>query len=186
MWKITDSHNPHPFRQCLKWLSIQCGQNNFNNRCALHRVLPLGSSLLGPRACGRDTCQEDNTMTESEVQGVRGQSGPGRGGEKVNGVLPAERSLLYRVLQDEQWTKQAETAAPAERFGCVSSVSFTQGLRDECKKQRCQQNGRNSTLIQTPLSGRRELISASKLLAPSLRAAATEVASPTLHFYYST
>lgn len=78
-------------------------------------------------------------------------------------------------LQDEQQTKQPETAAPAQRFGaqtCIPSspISFAQGQRDEYKKQNCHNNDHNRTVIQTLFSSCSELIQ-SHSLAPPLNAA---------------
>lgn len=53
----------------------------------------LPFTLSFPHTCHKDTCQEDNTMMESEV--VTGLSG----GEKVNGVLPVGALMLYQVCR---------------------------------------------------------------------------------------
>lgn len=52
------------------------GQENITDvHYTVHFHHPFPSTLFFPHSCGGVTCQEDNTMTESEVRGVRGQRG---------------------------------------------------------------------------------------------------------------
>lgn len=106
-------------------------------------------------------------MTESEVRGVRGQRGTD-GGEGLRRSMACclPRASALSGLQDKQRTKQPETAAPTEWFGTQTCLGLTppptqpspQGQRDEYKKQNCQQNDHNSTVIQILFGGRIELI----------------------------
>lgn len=178
----------------VKLLPRQCGQENLATdvHCTVHFNHPLPSTLFSPHSCGRVACQEDNTMTESEVRGVRGQRGTARGGEEVNGVLPARSSRFIRSAGWAADKTNPETAAPARRFGAqtrnglapLSTLCLAQGQRGGYEKQNCQQNDHNSTVIQIPFSGCSELIYCAKSSAPSQSALLRWHLS--LHFHSST
>lgn len=95
----------------VKLLPRQCGQENLATdvHYTVHLNHPLPSTLFFPHSWGRIARQEDNTMTESEVRGVRGERGTGWGVRRSMACcLPGTPALSG--LQDEQRTKQPETA----------------------------------------------------------------------------
>lgn len=86
----------------IKFLPRQCGQENLaaDVHYTIHFNQTFLCTLFFPHSCGRVACQEDNTMTESEVRGVRNQTGTwgggGGGSVEVNGVLPDQKYYFIR------------------------------------------------------------------------------------------
>lgn len=83
-----------------------------SSRCALRRPLQsdLSLYLILPQFMWGDACQEENTMTESEVWGVRGQTGTWGSGWGCLWRWMAcclTRSPALSGLQDELRRKQA-------------------------------------------------------------------------------
>lgn len=86
-------------------------------------------------------------------------------GDKVDGVLPAQHFYFIRSCRmssgQNNHRRLLQLSGLAHRHMRTlpppSLASFPQGQRDECKKQNCQQNYHNSTIIQTLFSGCREL-----------------------------
>lgn len=86
---------------------------------------PRASIILFPLPCSfpilMEACQEDNTMTESEVQGVRGWPG----GEKVSGVQPSQDSIFIRSAG---WATDKTTRDVRERTNMLTSTPHTPHL----------------------------------------------------------
>ena len=132
-------------------LRAQCGQENLATdvRCNVrfHHHHHPSSILVVPHSYGRVAWQEDNTMTESEVQGVEGEEG---GSERD--WPEVRRSTVCRLpnnpaalsgLQDERRTKQASRVRRHKNRRLLASLklgSFAQGHYDDCMQPNCQQH----------------------------------------------
>lgn len=107
-----------------------------SNRCVLHRVLSSSSShylVLPPfmRRSRKPGRQHNDGKWSAKCQGPeRDRPGLRR---SMACCLPSTAALSG--LQDEQRTKQPETAAPAQRFGAQTCTASAQGQNDDYKKK---------------------------------------------------
>lgn len=103
--------------QNVKQYRRQYGQDEV---CSLlsfrHHLL---SSLYFPHSLEESHGRKTNTMTESGDWGVRGQ----RGGEKVNGVLPAQK---LHIIRSTGWAANKTTTEVRPRWlvAQISSLTF--------------------------------------------------------------